>query len=96
MKDWQFWTFITFIWILGGIAAPFPLDIIFFIGAFAIGIFTLFIQASEQRLDFLERRLQRLQFEILHEDLEEIKKLLGNKRLKTQKEVKDGNKQKRV
>lgn len=87
MKDWQFWTFIAFIWLAGGILAPFPLDILFFAGAFGMGIAVHFIQRLEQKHDFVLTMLQRLQFEILHEDLEEIKELLGKKR-----EKRDGDK----
>lgn len=96
MKDWQFWTFIAFFWLAGGILAPFPLDIFFFIGAFALGIFVHFIQARELRNERSKFEIQKILILKFIADIEEIKELLGKKRTNKQKEVKHGNKQKRV
>lgn len=82
MRDWQFWVFIAMFWIVLGIAAPWPIAIFFFIGGIFFGVFSWFIQRLEYLNDFLERRIQRLQFAVLHQDLEDIKKLLGKKKVK--------------
>lgn len=97
MRDWHFWTFIACFYLLLGLITPFPFDWIFIAGAFGIGAFSHWVQKKEIENARKKRAEASERFAMLHQDLEEIKELLGKKRMiKNTKEVGNGNKQRRV